>query len=474
MPPTPPVDPARRALIGVAAAGIIDPSPAAAAPLAALRANWRSREDWLAEDPELAARLRSRLADLRASMESSFLLDRGDEVDAPTRNAAADLREGLAAFELFKEVEAIPVEAQVQPEVQSILVDVLCMIGVALRTASEWLGEWANGAGVARDPDATHLRASLRVMAMSMADGPLDAAQQLRAEVACKDLADGSEGPRLRQRVRRALARYEKARRLAAEMADSDAPTGLMEPEDALVRERVLAVLPPTQGLEPHTGADRNSQVRRFRRRRSLLVLAAILLGVGFIAGLVLIVVGLCGLACEPGVGFALLLLAGVALIGLSIGLGDVVEYAGVDPSALGSPVVQVEARPPEDASLGKRGQVFWVEVPARSGWVLTEIEVRNDHLVHCEAWGTVLGGASWSASPNGDGVAAGATAPLPGAPGRSLIGKVGERVFFIGAGATFPGLLKGPIELGINASTEELGDLRGGFSTRIRVESVP
>jgi hypothetical protein len=461
------IDHSRRALLGVAAAGILDPNTATAGAQSELQPGWRRREQWRAADPDLASRLRSRLADLRADMEGSILLDRPGEMDEETRAAARDMREGLAALELFKEFERVPVEAQVQPEVQGFFQGVLVSIGRATETASRWVSAWTDGPGLERDPDATHLRAALRVMRMSIAGGPLELGEQGRAERAYADLADGPEGPHLRARLRRALRRHDRARDLAHRMATHHGPSGILEPTDPAIRARILAAAP-----DPSLEQEMSEAEVQLRRRT--LFMASVMLGLGIVVGLFVLILGGCGLACAGESSFVALLLIGVAIIGLSIAMRVSVraKLAQLD-SEEQSPDAETPRTGLPDPHA--RTVTYWAEIPAGTPWVPTEVVFTERVVVHVDAWGTVHGGGSWAANADGDGVAAGADAPLPGAPARSLIGRVGDEVFFVGVSGTIPPdpdrVLNGPLELSINAPASIQPDLRGGFNARLRVE---
>ena len=62
-----------------------------------------------------------------------------------------------------------------------------------------------------------------------------------------------------------------------------------------------------------------------------------------------------------------------------------------------------------------------WFDVDARADWVATGIDIHPETPTVARL-GVVRDGRLWAADAEGDGVAAGRGAPLPGAPARALI----------------------------------------------------
>ncbi len=488
---TDPVDRGRRAVVGVGVVGLLDPAEAAAGIFPHEATQWRR------EDATLAARLRRRRENLRPDMAASLLSLPPDganvQPSSQVNAAAAEMREGLIAMELFKEFEHLPVEAQAQTEVQQFFRGVIASIGRAVSTAADWLRQWADGPGLKEDPHETHLRGALRVVRMSLAGGPLSADQVRRAEAVYADLADGPEHGALRPRVRRALRRVEKARRLAAEVATHRASTGLFEPSDPSIRVRVLAALGPQAVEDQDPWETDSAESEDAERSRGAVSFGAIVTGVLVTAGVLILLALVCEIACTEGVVGALVLLAGAALILLlarrATGEGEEGEGDGEDGEAgEGGEVGEGGLGESEGGSAGAvsggdghavglpidpEAKPIWVDVQPADGWVDAGITLVAGEHWGIQCVGSVWGGSLWACGGDGDGVLAGNGAPLPGAPARSLVGRVLDTVFFIGAESILPGrrlvLPEGRLQLAINVSPEGAARLRGGFTVGAR-----
>lgn len=408
------------------------------------------------------AQLRDQWARGAEDLSATLLVDRPDCGDPALRSDAGTLCRGFAAVEIFKELELMPVEDQVHAPVQELFAEVFAAVGGAVRTSSAWARAWADGDGLKQDPDDQHLHGALGALRLGLRDARTTYGRQQQLETTVAAAAEDKRPGALRARVRRLLRRAEKAEALAMGIAESPGSTDVLRLDNPVVEARVAAaVAAQHRAALDGTTADGTEGAKTggaTEHPLAMVILGMICLGALFVCGLSIAVIGLCTVACDGGVQ---LLLLGLGLMGLAIwgavrlGRWGLHQLRGTDETS-------AELRPTSLELVAR------VDIDAQTGWVPAGIQVHPGQPLVARAWGVVRGGRLWAADAEGDGVTAGRGAPLPGAPGRALIGRVGERVFFIGSDQRIPDGVAGPLELCANVSPDHQALMRGGFTVQL------
>lgn len=115
-------------------------------------------------------------------------------------------------------------------------------------------------------------------------------------------------------------------------------------------------------------------------------------------------------------------------------------------------------------AGLSERG----VAVSATTPWTDTGIELRSGQTIYIEATGQVRWGKSRRDGPAGEKNSPyNASRPLPSRPGGSLIGRIGEDIFFIGD-ETGPIRVRNRGRLLLGVNDEYLEDNSGNFRVTV------
>jgi hypothetical protein len=413
-----------------------------------------------------AAQLRARWEQGAEDLSATLLVDRPDCGDPTLRTDADTLRRGFAALEVFKEIELLSIEEQAHRPIQRLLGEVFVAVGAAVVTAASWARSWSDGAGLDADPDDGHLHGALGALRLGVRDAKTTYGRQQQLETSLAELAGDRRPGALRQRVRRLLHRTGKAHALAERIAEDPTATGVLQLDDPALHARVVAA-------QEATGEPVEDFARTYRKQKTLLVLGMLGLGAVIVAGGFFALVGLCVVGCGGGVGGVVLLLISLGVMGLAIwgiiGLRDRYRAVKRKEENLRSGQSDADATPRTPLA-----SAAWVDIDASLDWVSAGVVVRADEPLVARAWGVIRGGRLWAADAEGDGVAAGPGAPLPGAPARALIGRIGGRVFFIGAEQRVPDGLEGPLELGVNVADEHRALLRGGFTVQLMRPALP
>lgn len=428
-------------------------APLAAAALAAPRsAAAFSASD---EGAARAASLRDRWAAAEATFAPAVLGIEDADAGPAHRITLETLRRGVCALDIAKELEALAPLEQVRLALQALWRDVLLAVGRASEVSGDALEAWLDGAGAEGDPDGRHLHGVLGAMRIGFRDASTRESRREMIDRSFAALLDDPDPGKLRFEARRALRRQRKAEVLARHLADDpEALRRHLGLDPARAAELGLdAIAEPQETLDQGLTSDERASV----------VLGMMGLGVLVVAGVLVSVLGLCAALCGSPVAGILVLLAGVGLITLGIlGIVRLKRWRKARQQEGG------EASAPEVEGLQPQPlDRTWASVPAGAGWV-DAVQVRPDRLYVCQAWGLSQGDRAWPADADGDGVAAGKGAPLPGAPALGLIGRVGDRTFFIGAERALPSGLEGMLQLGVNRSTTARGAVRGGLSVQI------
>lgn len=404
---------------------------------------------------EHVARLRERWDRGAEDLGATLLVDRPDCGDAALRADARALRRGFAAVEIYKELELLPVEDQVHAPVQELFADVFAAVGGAVRTSVAWARAWADGEGLRSDPDDQHLHGALGALRLGLRDAKTTYGRQQQLEATLNGAAQDRRPGALRARVRRLLLRAEKADALAERIAAAPGSTDVLRLDDPAVEAKVAAAVAAQEQAEPGAAASPGEP------STGVVVLGMLCLGALLVGGLFVTLLGACSVGCDGGVAGVLVLLLGLALMGLAIwGSIRLLRWAKHGSSAPEAADAGLVPTPLEPAG--------WVDIDASTGWVPAGVEVQPEVPLVARAWGVVRGGRLWAADAEGDGVAAGMGAPLPGAPARALIGRVGARVFFIGAEQRVPDGVAGLLELRANVPEAHLDLMRGGFTVQL------
>jgi hypothetical protein len=314
-------------------------------------------------------------------------------------------------------------------------------------------------------------------------------------------LGDDQPG-QLRAHARRLLRRARKAELLARHLAadpEAFARTFALDPQ------RAAALGVPVEALAAEAAAAPAPALAAGLVTEDL-AMGMIGAGALIFLGLVLGVLGFCFGACGAGVVGVPLIILGVVLIivaGERVGARNRQRTAEVpdeaappphtcppcpdcpppqqlvpegDPWAAPPPPADPGGAPADPGAdpAGAQGllpgpaqPIGWLSVPADAGWVAApSAAAGHDQVVL--AWGLVQSGRAWPADADGDGVAAGPGAPLPGAPAGALVGRVGDRTFFLGAEGLVPRGLAGPLLLAINLSPAAAARATGGVEVQL------
>jgi hypothetical protein len=413
--------------------------------------------------------LRARWAQGTEDLQGTLMLNRESERGSAGQTEA--LRRGFAAIEIFKEIERLPVEAQAQRPMQGLFAEVLTAVGHASRAAAELARGYAGAVGPDQDPDERHLHGAVGALRIGLRDAKTTYGRQQMLDATLAEVQADKEPGALRAKLRRDLRRFDRAESLAARIAADFNATSVITSEDPALVARVQAAMDASEGPPPSEEGNAGD--------RAAMVLGILAMGVVMVLGIFVATVLACVFSCAGGSGAGIpLLLLGICIAWLGHwGMTQIRDrlraYDKAHPQYEddGEDSDAAQARPrraPEDERRVELESAGWAEAEARVGWSATGLVALSDRPVVARAWGVVRGGRLWAADADGDGVAAGKGAPLPGAPARALIGRVGERVFFIGAEARLPAGLSGPLELACNVAPEERQALRGGFSVEL------
>lgn len=170
-------------------------------------------------------------------------------------------------------------------------------------------------------------------------------------------------------------------------------------------------------------------------------------------------VVGACSVVCGAPEG-SLLVLAGLAVMALAVWGGvALLGSAGVlaRRALKNRDIPELPDEDPDDANL-------YLNVHPRDGWLPTGLRRGALGAAPLRASGRVYGPRGWLANPEGDGVAAGPKAPMPGAPEAALIARVGSDLYFLGEDGTLPAGEYGPVELALNIDPAHGARAKGFF----------
>jgi hypothetical protein len=405
--------------------------------------------------------------------------------------APAELRvigEGVAALDVFKELELLPASTQVRGPVQQLMREVIEAVGTCSLLTASAIEAWLAPGGDAGDPDGRHVRGTLGAFRLGMRSANTRASRKELVERSLADALDDPDPQRLRARARRAARRTRKAEALAQHLAsdpDAFARTLTLDP----ARAAALGLGPGTLALVDDNMEWGERSPPSERTYTPLMLLGMLALGVFTALGFLVAVGGLCVALCgEGGVGI-LVFLIGAVLVVIGVagirGLRAIAqrrqEAAEAEEAAEPlhvcppCPPCPPTAAPPADELGACRTlpePVGWVSVPADVGWVLAPA-ARPDQDQIVFAWGLVQTGRAWPADADGDGVAAGPGAPLPGAPAGALVGRVGDRTFFLGAEGLVPRGLSGPLLLAVNLSPSAAAVARGGVEVQLLQRAV-
>ncbi len=448
----------RRAFLGGAAAASVtllprsaDAAPAIEARVGALRAQWAcQREDYLA----------SMFADRPAA---------GSNTLTPHAEALGD---GLGGLATLKDLEEVGIEDQIHPAFQELIGDAATAIGGALVSCRELLEEYLDGDG--DDPDReTHLRAALRSVRLGLGEWKTTTGRQRALEEGLLEVERETTPGALLHKVRRQLQRLRRVEALAAEMQTRWGRTGVLEVQSPEVLARVEAgrerwnrepgVAPRYTTLtEAEDGPPLPGDCATRGRRPELLVFGIVVMGLGIVGGGMLVLSGACSVGCGGGAPAVLVLLAGLAVIGLAVWAG-VVLIGKSRPGREEERIVTTPTQEPIGPLVS--GPIQAMTVLAGEGWMDAPVGRTAGRVVQFEAHGMARGPRGWAADADGNGAVAGADALLPGAPICALVGRVGEDRFFLGSAGVVPAGAPGPLQVAINTGGDPTRPVKGSFA---------
>ncbi len=452
------------------------------------------------EGAALAAGLRARWAEQSTAFLEGVLGQ--SAADAPP--ALRVIGAGVGALDVVKELELLDTRTQALPALQRLWREVLAATGRCGRVGATAVDAWLAPGGDAGDPEGRHVRGMLGALRIGLRGAQTRPSRKAQMDAALAGVLDDDRPGQLRAHARRLLRRTRKAEVLTAHLAadpDAFARTFTLDPQraaalgvpvEALAAQVALAPTAPAVGGAEPDAAD--------------VTLGMIGTGAVIVLGLVLGVIGLCATACGAGaVGVPLMLLGAVLVILAGSRVGTRRHGAAEAPAPAGpppphtcppcpecpptdplAPAAASGAAPPPPADPGAAPDapgadpagaqgllpgpaqpIGWLSVPADAGWVAAPpMDADQDQIVL--AWGLVQTARSWPADPDGDGVAAGPGAPLPGAPAGALVGRVGAQTFFLGAEGLVPRGAVGPLLLAVNLSPAAAASARGGVEVQL------
>ena len=295
------------------------------------------------EGVELGARvmgLRRRWAAERQDYLDSMFSERASAESSDLTPFTLALGNGLGALSTYKDLEEVPVEEQMHPRFQELILDVAEGLGGMLVSCRELLEHFLDGADA--DPlREAHLRASLRSVRLSLSEWRTTGARQKSLEHGLLEIEREPEPGALLRRVRHQVARLKRAEVLADQVAANWEQSDVLRVADPALLARMdegrarWAAAGVDAGVQADDGTgtsygggvpvDEETHSRGVHR----LVLGIVVLGVGCLVGAVLVLVGGCALACSGGVGAALVMLAGLAVLGLALWLGLSLIFKG-------------------------------------------------------------------------------------------------------------------------------------------------
>lgn len=395
--------------------------------------------------------LRARWAEQRRDFLDTVFADRPGAQHDPLHTTALAIGDGLGALSTLKDVEAVAPEDQAHPAMQALLHDVTAAIGGAVRASRELLEGFLDGAE--DDPHRdVHLRAVLRTVRLGLSDWKTTVGRQRNLELAVEGFEREPDRASLLRRLRRDVKRLRKTEALAEDLAARQDQTALLDIADPELAARVevgRARWAEETPAEPAAAPQRT-------RKTGLIVLGALVMGIGIAGGAFLIFFGVCGLGCGGGAVYVLPLVLGAGVLGLAIWGGITLIRKGKGTASAARDVGPLVPR----AETG-------IAVLATDGWVPTGL-TRDDRVaVLVEATGLVRTPGAWLADPDGSGVLAGDDALVAGAPVGALVGRVGTDVFFVGREGRVPDGAPGPIELAVNRVDTAC---KGHFAAQVRV----
>ena len=441
--------PSRRALLAQA--------PLAAAVLAAPAAALGAPD--LSPALPLHEALRARWAAVRTRTAAGFAgVSPGDDAGGLSGHLV-QIVDGLAALDVVKELHATDPVAQCAPGVQALWRDLLVAVGRGSIAAREAAEAWLAPTGEAADPDAAHLRAVLGAMRAGVDQAETTPARRAMLadsldELLHVDLADGTRG-----QVRRRVRKQRRTERLAALLA-ADPEARRRHLHDDRRAAPLLAA-----GATAPASDDPLDEHHELDGEATAAALGMLLLGVVIAAGLFISVTVVCVGLCAGAGGAVALGVLGIALMALAI--RGMVTLRDRRREAEDEDAAAAAALDGPGAEVGRLPAGSTLRVSLHTpGWSPTGLVCGPPSVLVARAYGAVQGPRPWPVDPDGDGTAAGPTALLPGAPHGSLVGKIGEEPFFIGAEREVPAGLSGPLSLGLNLAPGE--ELKGGLEVEL------
>ncbi|MEL6342382.1 MAG: hypothetical protein AAFV53_04570 [Myxococcota bacterium] len=282
----------QRSLVGAAAAAVPMPLRAASDdPIARWVADLRGQQEM------------HRRAFIAGMMDGDALSDHPSLQDI-----VDDLGNGLGGIAIAKALETLPVEDQVHPSVQALLLDVAGAIGAAVVRSGSLLSGYLASDDPARE---LGLLESIRSVSDGLDDWRTTPDHRARLRRTLGAVLDDTAPGRLERRIRRQHRQSKRLERLSQSIWAQWEDTGVMTRTDPILARRVRAgrrkwAVPQSSRSAP-------------RPRDWLIVLGLLVIGAGLAIGGSIVILGICSLSCGDG---AALLLVGIGVCGVAIGAG--------------------------------------------------------------------------------------------------------------------------------------------------------
>lgn len=456
----------RRAFVGTALGGAVGviaggiPEARAGAPYLAGAGGGRA----------LAEAIRVEGDRVRRRVEEAWRHDDPEGADPGARDILADVYAGVYGYGVVGELS---MDDQVAPEVQELFQDSLATYArgmLALRDRLRAMDDeaWRGlEAAVAADPEA--FDGVLGVLEGEVLASALPERARQRTSVVGRRVRWQVKRRGLRAPAEEWLGQVDRLERLArdcAERGDTRPIDALQDPEQLEALRRALRGAPARVqaddggvGSPPATPRGPSTEVTEPRpaHGRFLVVMGALMLAVGVLAGTGWIVVGAALIWC-PCVGIPLMLLGGTIL------------WAGIyfGRRLIRSGRAHIKGEPPPGVL------ATWEIVPTLA-WQSTgvTVEVGAYRRFRVRGSGRVwLAGAERPVRPRGlSDRAAGEGAPLPGSPWGGLVARVGATVLEVGTAADLPGGLLGLVDFAVNVPEADRVGAEGAFRVTVVVK---
>ncbi len=373
----------------------------------------------------------------------------GEGDDSRTASVARCFR-GMYGYGILR---TVPVEQQAHPAMQGLLEEVCHDVGDGISEVVDLFAGLTPEAQSALDEIAVDLESSIGMMDLLEAEmGILDLPSEARDRTAgvfrqlrwnIKQKRFSAEVERLSQKVRRLQRKAERIAR-SGDLALLGVPAG-----DSAARFLNGSQQWAVDGNAGNAGNKMPLNKKLGKRQKqpiagvATVVLGALVLGVGVLAGGMCVAAGVSIIWCFC-VGIPLII-AGIGIFAAGVAYGPLVVRRGLRMGQQRRPRTPVSYRSLEKLTVHPKGD-----------WLDTGIDLAPDSRYYLSAEGTVKLSYGWRTSPLGSSrTMASKGAFVKKAPEGALVGSVGGQTIVLSDRFVFPKGLEGRLLLGVNISDE-------------------